>query len=95
MSEKVISVDNISNWDVSIPEWAKPTKWMPIEKGCLAKILPIGGPTWMNELVVILEVIEVNNSKPVYRVIGRYGESIFPYYALDIQNYPSGSINTP
>lgn len=76
-----------SGWDVKVPAWAQPTNWMPIDVGCLAKVLPLGGPIWMNELVIVLEIIEGDQTTKTCRVAGRMGEAIFPYYALDIQSY--------
>jgi hypothetical protein len=76
-----------SGWDIKIPDWARPTTRIPIDVGCLAKVLPLGGPTWMNELVIVLEIIESGQSRKTYRVAGRLGEATFPYYALDVQSY--------
>ena len=73
-------------WEVSTPSWAKPTIWLPINVGCLAKVLPLGGPTWMNELVIVLQEID-DVPKKSYRVVGRFGETVLPYYALDVQLY--------
>ena len=76
-----------SGWDIKVPDWAQPTTWIPIDVGCLAKVLPLGGPVWMNELVIVLEVIESEQSTRTYRVAGRLGEAMFPYHALDVQSY--------
>lgn len=77
-----------SGWEISTPDWAKPTIWLPVDVGCLAKVLPLGGPTWMNELVIVLQEID-DIPKKSYRVAGRFGETVLPYYALDVQSYKS------
>jgi len=41
----------------------------------------------MNELMIVLEIIEGNQTTKTFRVAGRMGEAIFPYYTLDIQSY--------
>ncbi|NBP03151.1 MAG: hypothetical protein EBU90_24205 [Proteobacteria bacterium] len=93
MAWSIIPSSSLGEWKVETPSWAQPTVWLPVEVGCLARVLPIGGPIWMNELVVVLEEMKVNGTKFAYRVAGRLGETTLPYYALDIQMYPSGSIN--
>jgi len=89
MNSAIISSGSLSQDDFGIPHWAKPTIFFPIDVGCLARVLPIGGPTWANELVIILEVLEAVQQKKFlnqYRVFGRLGETTLPQYALDIQS---------
>jgi len=87
MKSAVIPSGSLNFGDVTLPHWAKPTIYLPIDVGCLAKVLPLGGSLWMNELVVVLEVIEQQKSVQLYKVFGRFGEAIFPHYALDVQSY--------
>ena len=91
MGANLIPSSSLHEWSVKIPTWAQPTVWLPVETGCLARVLPIGGPLWMNELVVVLEEVNFSGTKSAYRVAGRLGETILPYYALDIQGYPNES----
>lgn len=75
---------------MAYPNWAKPTRWLPVEIGCLARILPLGGPVWMNELVLVIEIMKDCGSTQLYKVYGRHGEAVFPYYALDVQSTCGG-----
>lgn len=96
MGGSLIPSSSLHEWKIEVPSWAQPTAWLPIESGCLARVLPIAGPLWMNELVMILEEIKIKDTKhsyKSYRVVGRRGETTLPYYALDVQVYPSGSKN--
>jgi len=93
MGGSLIPSSSLHEWKVDVPSWAQPTVWLPIEVGCLARVLPIAGPLWMNELVVILEEVKIKDTKYSYRVAGRRGETTLPYYALDVQVYPDGSKN--
>lgn len=74
---------------VEAPDWARPTVWWGIEIGCLARALPLAGPEWCNELVVILyeEPRAQGKMGPRYRVAGRKGTTILPYYALSVEEY--------
>lgn len=93
MNSAIISSGSLSQDDFGIPHWAKPTIFFPIDVGCLARVLPIGGPTWANELVIVLEVVESGSNFTAqqkkflnrYRVFGRLGETTLPQYALDVQ----------
>ncbi|NBV84648.1 hypothetical protein EBR57_11140 [bacterium] len=87
----LIPSGSLDDDEIDVPSWSRPTTWLPIEIGCLAKVLPLGGPIWMNELVVIIEAINYAGSKPSYKVMGRLGYTVLPYYALEIKSYPSGS----
>ena len=87
----LIPSGSLEDGEISIPSWARPTMWMPIEVGCLAKVLPLGGPLWMDELVVIVGVIDQHDMKPTYRVVGSKGYAVLPYYALEIKSYPDKS----
>lgn len=91
MKSTVISSGSLSFGDVTLPHWAKPTVYLPIDIGCLAKVLPLGGSLWMNELVIVLEIVDRHRSAQMYKVFGRYGEAMFPHYALDVQAYQTGS----
>jgi len=73
-------------FSVTIPSWARPTIWMPIDIGCLARVLPTGGPLWMNELVIVLEIIENGQLEKTCLVMGRLGQTIFPFHVLDVQS---------
>lgn len=92
MRHPVIPSGSLNNGELISPSWARPTKWLPLAVGSLARVLPLGGPTWMNELVIILEIVKGDVSTPLYRVYGRHGEAVFPYYSLDIQSHRSGSV---
>jgi hypothetical protein len=73
---------------VGVPDWARPTAWWGIEIGCLARVLPLAGPEWCNELVIILhEEARSPRGAQQYRVIGRKGTIILPYYALSVEEY--------
>lgn len=88
MNSAIISSGSLNQDAIGIPHWAKPTIFFPIDVGCLARVLPIGGPTWANELVIVLEVVETAQQKNFlnrYRVFGRLGETTLPQYALDAQ----------
>jgi len=88
MNSAIISSGSLNQDDFGVPHWAKPTIFFPIDVGCLARVLPIGGPTWANELVIVLEVVETVQQKKFlnrYRVFGRLGETTLPQYALDAQ----------
>lgn len=45
----------------------------------------------MNELVIVIEAVPTIGAVQLYRVFGRHGETIFPYYVLDVQSHQNGS----
>ncbi len=74
---------------ISVPSWSRPIIWWGIEVGCLARVLPLGGPHWSGEIVLILSEEEPKRKQgPRFKVIGRKGTTILPYYALSIERYP-------
>jgi len=43
MKSAVIPSGSLNFGDVTLPHWAKPTIYLPIDVGCLAKVLSLGG----------------------------------------------------
>lgn len=62
--------------------------WWGIEVGCLARVSAIGGREWKDELVVVLEEVfcPPNGFGPRYRVLGKKGTIVLPYYALFLKD---------
>jgi hypothetical protein len=90
----VIPSGSLAADEVSTPTWAQPTVWWGVEIGGLARVLPLGGPEWVDELVVILRE-ESRNAKelgPRYVVAGRKGVTILPYYALSVERYTKNGV---
>lgn len=87
MRHPVIPSGSFGANTLPIPSWAKPTEWWGVEIGCLARVLPLGGPDWVNEIVLILgeESQGTDELGPRYRVIGRKGTIVLPYYALSVE----------
>ena len=58
--------------------------WWGIEVGCLARVSGIGGKEWKGELVIVLEEVfcPVPGFGPKYKVLGKKGTIVLPYYAL-------------
>lgn len=91
MVYSVIPSGSLDDKNVSAPNWTKPMRWTYIDVGCLAKVSPLGGSLWMNELVIVIEAVPTIGAVQLYRVFGRHGETIFPYYVLDVQSHQNGS----
>lgn len=88
MGYPIIPSGSFSN-DLPTPSWAQPTVWWGIEVGSLARVLPLGGPDWSGELVLILSegVRGGKDLGPRYQVMGRKGTIVLPYYALSVERY--------
>lgn len=84
MGNGIYPSGSIANLD--IPAWARGALYKPIviRSGAMAVILPIGGPIWVDEIVVVLEEVATDGSVVMYRVWGRMGETLMMKYALDI-----------
>lgn len=80
----VIPSGSLDSSEVTSPTWAKPTVYWPIHNGCLARVLRLSGLDWGGELVMVLDRVPPEGSKvhPRYRVVGRLGTTVLPYYAL-------------
>lgn len=88
MNGRIIPSGSLGKDDFTIPDWAKPTEWWGVEIGCLARVLPLGGEEWRGELVIVLAQIDEKDSlKPTYKVVGKKGVNVFPYYALSVEGY--------
>lgn len=83
----VIPSGSLAQDEVSVPDWAKPTVFWPVEVGCLARVLPLSGLDWGGELVLVLEEALPVGGKlnPRYRVVGRLGTAVIPYFALQVE----------
>lgn len=84
MSRGIYASGSIGNLDV--PLWARKVGWVPTEisVGSMAIILPIGGPVWMGEIVIVIGEVKTMGGVRMYRVMGRKGETLMMKYALDI-----------
>jgi len=95
MGCKVIPSGSLGLNETSVPVWAKPTVWWGIQVGCLARVLPLGGLEWSGEIVVVLGEEPSNGGRvgPRYRVSGRKGITVLPYYTLSVEGYPSRGLD--
>ena len=84
MTSGIYPSGSIGNLD--IPYWARGPLYKPIviRAGSMAIILPVGGPVWMGEIVVVIEEVATSGGVAMYRVMGRKGETLMMKYALDI-----------
>lgn len=63
-----------------IPDWAKPSIYVPIEIGCLARVLPYTGEEWSDEIVMV--ICKEESYVDHYRVMGSMGVIVLPAYTL-------------
>lgn len=91
----VIPSGSFDSNEMSVPSWAKPTVLWGIQVGCLARVLPLGGLMWSGELVVVLGEEPPGGARigPRYRVAGRKGITVLPYYALSVEGYASKGLD--
>lgn len=86
MQRPVIPSGSLNSDIVTFPQWNNTSKHFSGSIGSLAHVLPLGGPIWMNELVIVLEIIQDRGLVQMCRVHGRHGEAVFPYHALFIHS---------